>query len=231
MVALEKIEKIGRVVIPMLLVIGISSALTRHILPSNLYYSVSELMFGTQFVSLQFPNYEKYHLLVAIHSIPGALYFFIAPLQFSNKIRSYKKGHRILGRVYAACGAFICVSAVLIVFKLPFSGIQEIVPILFFAVLFAFTLTKAVICAIKRDIAAHREWVIRNFSIGLGIATLRVVYLLFLLISNMDPMTFFPVTIWLGFGINMVIAEVWIRSTRQKFDRSKQSIVLTRASV
>ena len=231
MVTLGSVEKISKVVVPMLIVIGISSALTRYILPSDMYYFVSELMFGTQFVSIQFPNYEKHHLLILIHSLPGAIYFLIAPMQFSNKIRSYKKTHRILGRVFTLCGLFICISGVFIVFKLPFSGIQEIVPIVFFAMLFAFTLARAIIYAIRRNITAHREWIIRNFSIGLGIATLRVFYIPFLLLSNMDPLTFFPIIIWLGFGINIIIAELWIRSTRPPFNKSKQIDAEKRASV
>ena len=64
-------------------------------------------------------------------------------------------------------------------------------------------------------IAQHREWMIRTFAIGLGISTFRVI-IPFLMMPPLGAT--FPearnTVVWLGFAVNIVVAEAWINVTR-----------------
>jgi len=83
-----------------------------------------------------------------------------------------------------------------------------------FALLFLAFLTRAVIQIRRREIAAHREWMLRTFAIGLAIATVRPIVGLFFALSTLAPREFFGIAFWLGFTLHLVVAEIWIHVTR-----------------
>jgi hypothetical protein len=65
----------------------------------------------------------------------------------------------------------------------------------------------------RREIAQHREWMIRLFAIGLGISTFRVLLPLMMLLGATFTEAWDTV-VWLGFVVNAVVAELWINVTR-----------------
>jgi Predicted membrane protein (DUF2306) len=78
-------------------------------------------------------------------------------------------------------------------------------------------LGKAFRQVLNREIALHREWMIRTFSTGLAVTTIRPIVAVFFAtsrFSGLTPYEFFGTTFWIGFVIHPIAAEFWIQSTR-----------------
>jgi uncharacterized membrane protein len=112
----------------------------------------------------------------------------------------------------AISGAFALVAA----FLFPaFGGIATLTATLFFGVIFLFSLIKAVWHIRHKDISLHREWMIRTFALGLGVATIRLFIALFSGLGDFTMEEIFGTAFWLGLGTNLLLAELWIKRTRR----------------
>src|SRR5437870_5490697 len=68
----------------------------------------------------------------------------------------------------------------------------------------------------RREVALPRESMIRAFSIGLAVATIRPIIGIFFAtrrISGLTPYEFFGTAFWIGFVLHLIAAEVWIQWT------------------
>lgn len=99
-------------------------------------------------------------------------------------------------------------------FTSAIGGVNETAATSLFAILFLVALGKGFYHVRRREIALHREWMIRMFAIGLAIATVRPIVGMFFAFSNLSPHDFFGIAFWLGFSIQFLVAEVWINCTR-----------------
>jgi hypothetical protein len=102
-------------------------------------------------------------------------------------------------------------------FAMPaIGGFNQAAATTLFGTFFLFALCKAFWHIRRREVARHREWMIRAFSIGLAVATIRpIVGLLFApsLFSGLTPYEFFGTAFWIGFVLHLIAAEAWIRAT------------------
>jgi uncharacterized membrane protein len=119
--------------------------------------------------------FARYPVLTLVHIVPALLFVLLGPLQFSSTIRArYLPWHRWSGRVLLICGMVIGVSALVMSFAMPsIGGVNQAAATTLFALFFLFALGKAFWHILRREIALHREWMIRAFSIGLAVATIR----------------------------------------------------------
>jgi hypothetical protein len=63
----------------------------------------------------------------------------------------------------------------------------------------------------------HRERMIRAFSLGLAVATVRPIVGAFFAtrsVTHLPPAEFFGIAFWLCFTIHLIAAEAWINYTR-----------------
>lgn len=86
-------------------------------------------------------------------------------------------------------------------------------PTVVFASLFLWSLGKAYYHVRSKDVARHREWIVRSFAIGVGIGTIRVIFALLMVSTTLSAKTSVALSFWLGWSLHLAIAEVWIRST------------------
>jgi len=89
--------------------------------------------------------------------------------------------------------------------------------VLLFNSLFLFSLFQA--WRFRREPVLKLRWITRAIAILLGIATTRPVMGIFFAtsrITHLSPEQFFGVAFWIGFSINTVIVELWLRSTEGK---------------
>jgi len=162
-------------------------------------------------------GFNQHKLLTLVHVVPGVLFMVLGPLQLSRTIRSkYLAFHRWSGRVFLVCCLIIATSALMMSFRMSIGGASETAATTFFALLFTFCLTKAFIHIRRREILLHREWMIRGFAIGLGVATVRPIVGAFFAARRLAPHEFFGAAFWLGFTINLIAAEAWINYTRTR---------------
>lgn len=162
--------------------------------------------------------FAHYPLLTLVHIVPGMLFMILGPLQFSATIRArHLRWHWWSGRVFVICGLVIGISALVMSFGMPaIGGVNQAAATTLFGTFFLFALCKAFWHIRRREIALHREWMIRAFSIGLAVATIRPIVGLFFATSpltGLTPREFFGTAFWIGFVLHLIAAEAWIRTT------------------
>jgi uncharacterized membrane protein len=166
--------------------------------------------------------FARYPYLTLFHIVPGILFMILGPLQFNASLRAnYPQGHRISGRVFLICAAMIGISALVMSFAMPaIGGVTQAAATTLFGSFFLFALGKAFWHIRHREIALHRRWMIRAFSTGLAVATIRPIVGVFVALTiamrgtaSVNPHAIFGPAFWLGFTIHLVAAEAWIRTT------------------
>jgi uncharacterized membrane protein len=197
----------------LLAVIGIAAATRRTL-----------VLFWPEVFSGKYPpaaaldiGFARHMVLTLVHIIPCALFLVLAPLQFVPGIRAkHLKVHRWLGRVLVVTGLVIGISALVMSFTMNIGGLNETAATTLFAILFLFSLIKAYRHIRRKEVARHREWMIRAFAIALGVATTRPIVGLFFAFRKLSPHEFFGIAFWLGFTITFFAGEVWIDYTRYR---------------
>lgn len=161
-------------------------------------------------------RYHQHPWLTYLHIVPGVLFFSPGSRQFVRKIGGrWLNFHRWSGRIYLVSGTVSAVSAMLVAARFPASGgAGTAVATYFFGLLFLVCLAKAYWHVRSARIQLHREWMIRGFAIGLGVSTLRVILVLGEVFIDLPFVEAFPISVWLGFSINTLAAEVWVNLTR-----------------
>jgi uncharacterized membrane protein len=160
-------------------------------------------------------GFARHPVLTFVHIIPGVLFMVLGPFQFMPGIRARRLWqHRWSGRIFVAAGCVIGVSALAMSWQMSIGGANETGATTLFAVLFLFSLTKALWHIRHRQIVQHREWMLRAFGIGLGIATTRPIVGVFFATHRLAPQEFFGIAFWLGFTLTAFAAEMWINMTR-----------------
>jgi uncharacterized membrane protein len=162
--------------------------------------------------------FARHPILTLVHIVPGMLFMILGPLQFSSTIRArHLRWHRWSGRVFVICGLVIGISALVMSFRMPaIGGVNQAAATTLFGSFFLFALCKAFWHIRCREIALHREWMIRAFSIGLAVATIRPIVGVFFATSpltDLTPREFFGTAFWIGFVLHLIAAEAWIRTT------------------
>ena len=164
--------------------------------------------------------FADYPTITRLHVIPGILYLALAPLQFLSSIRKRSPTyHRWAGRLLAAIGLVLGAAALFLGLVIPFSGLAEQVVIAFFGTFFLLSIVKGVESARARQFAAHREWMLRAFAIGLSIVTMRLIFIPILVgigTPSHEQIVFYSIfSFTISFIAHSVFAELWIRYTRR----------------
>jgi uncharacterized membrane protein len=162
--------------------------------------------------------FARHPILTFVHIVPGLLFMLLGPFQFSRRIRArHLRWHRLNGRIFVACGLVIGISALVMSFGMPaIGGVNQAAATTLFASFFLFALGKAFWHIRRREIALHREWMIRAFAIGLAVATIRPIVGIFFAtsrLSGLTPHEFFGIAFWIGFVLQLIAAEGWIHLT------------------
>lgn len=166
-------------------------------------------------------HFEEHRRLTLLHIIPGVLFMVLGPLQFVPAIRAkYPAFHRWSGRVFLTASAVIGATGLVMASGQTVGGIDEKAAIFLFGTFFLVALAKALWHAMRGEFAQHREWMMRGYAVGLAVATIRPIMGTFFaaaLISGHTPQPsqFFGTAFWIGFTLQSVAAEIWIRYTRR----------------
>jgi uncharacterized membrane protein len=160
-----------------------------------------------------------YPIWAALHFTAGGLWAVLAPFQLWGRIRSrFIAFHRAAGRIAAVAGVITALSGISLVFAMPERPVSERSVMTSFFLLFLFFLGKAVAAIRARNIAAHREWMVRMIALGLGPMTQRIIFPVFLLSfgirSTPQFWDLFVTAAWLGGAINLFVCEWWLSRGR-----------------
>jgi len=185
---------------------------------------------GAQFGALD-DLFARYPILTLVHVVPGLFFMLLGPWQFSATIRArHLRWHRWNGRIFVCCGVVIGVSALVMSFGMPaIGGVNQAAATTLFGAFFLLALGKAVWHIRRKEVAQHREWMIRAFAVGLAVATIRPIIGIFFAtsrVSGLTPHEFFGIAFWIGFTVQLMAAEAWIRWTagKRKMEIGKEGV-------
>jgi uncharacterized membrane protein len=110
-----------------------------------------------------------------VHIVGATVYVLVGILQFVPRFRRrHLVWHRRAGRVLAVAGLMVAISALWLTLFFqaqPGTGALAYVFRLVFGSAMAACLVLGVAAVRRRDIAAHRAWMMRAYAIGLGAGT------------------------------------------------------------
>jgi len=160
-------------------------------------------------------GFARHAALTFVHILPGALFLGLAPFQFAQKFRQrHLRLHRARGTVLVVAGLIIGISALIMSYKMNIGGPNETAATTLYAIVFLICLTRAYWFIRGKNVTRHREWMIRAYGVGLGVATTRPIVGMFFAFRRMTPHEFFGIAFWLGFTITFLAAEAWVDYTR-----------------
>jgi uncharacterized membrane protein len=173
------------------------------------------------------PGFLDYPAVVGLHVILGGLYVAFAPFQLVKRIRRrWPAYHRWAGRLLVATGLAAGLAALFMAWVIPFAGWWSRIILGFFGILFCLALVRGFRHIRAKQVAPHREWMIRALAIGLAPALDRLIVIpavtALVLANNLAEPTqeqvapIAVVSFTLAFTFNSVVAEVWIRATRRR---------------
>jgi hypothetical protein len=157
--------------------------------------------------------FASHSILTLVHILPAMVFVLLLPLVYSRRF----VGANWLQRLIFGLGIVVAVSAYAMN-RYAIGGWVERSAVLFFNTLFLFSLVRAWQFRAVHSVLRMR-WLTRAIAILLGIATTRPVMGVFFATSRLThlrPNQFFGIAFWIGFAINTVAIEFWLRSARGK---------------
>jgi uncharacterized membrane protein len=163
-------------------------------------------------------GFARHGALTAAHVVPGLLFLLLGPVQLATSIRRrFPALHRWLGRVFLAAGLVVGATALAMGPRMAIGGALETAATTVFGVWFLIALGTAFVAIRRRQIARHRQWMIRAYATGLAVTTIRPIIGMFFATSRLTGLTprdFFGMAFWIGFTAHVLTAEIWIRNQR-----------------
>ncbi len=140
--------------------------------------------------------------------------------QFSKKfLKQQPKLHRTVGYIYVINILMVTGPSGLLMSFYANGGVSSQTAFVLLSVLWMGFTAMALYKAIKKDFKAHRIFMIRSFALTLSAITLRCWKVLLVNFTDVQPMDRYRIIAWLGWTLNLIIAE-WI--IYKYFNRKKQ---------
>jgi len=189
------------------LLISIAAVIVRAIA-----LSVPVRIGGPPGVSAMDAYFKTHATLTWVHILSALAYVLLLPLYFWKRTLSSP----LVARLFFGLGFFVAATAYAMN-RYAIGGWVERSAILFFNTLFLTELTQALLSRRRGDLSTSRLWSIRSTAVLLGIATTRPVVGAFFATSrltHLSPHQFFGYAFWIGFSINTLAIELWLRHRR-----------------
>jgi Predicted membrane protein (DUF2306) len=156
--------------------------------------------------------FASHAALTLAHIIPALAFVVVAPFVFLRRFAGATWAERLLFPLGAVVGVTAYAMS-----SYSVGGWVERSAVLLFNTLFLFSLFRA--WQLRREPALKLRWMTRAIAVLLGIATTRPVMGIFFATSriiHLVPEQFFGIAFWIGFSINTLIVELWLRSQEGK---------------
>ena len=155
--------------------------------------------------------FASHAALTLAHVLFALAFVLLAPFALSRRFGGRKGVERaflVLGLVVGATAYGMSISTAV-------GGWIERCAVLLFDTIFLFSLLRAYWYGSRNEPLLKRRWLIRSVAVLLGIATTRPVMGVFFAtaqLTHLTPHQFFGIAFWIGFSINTLIIELWLRS-------------------
>lgn len=162
------------------------------------------------FLSIKQDYVHLMHYRVAffIHVFSALFVLLAGYTQFSAAIRQkYPKLHRQLGWLYVLVTVFLAGPSGFVIGIYANGGLSSRIAFCLLALLWIAFTVMAVLAIVKKQVLSHRAWMIRSFALALSAITLRAWKYILVALFHPKPMDVYQVVAWLGWTLNLLIAE------------------------
>jgi uncharacterized membrane protein len=148
------------------------------------------------------------------HGFGGAIAALIGPFQLITRIRkSWPKVHVWMGRTYLSAVLagglaglyFAPVSSAGMVGRAGFAAL---------AVFWLYSGTRAYLAIRRGNVQEHRRWMLRNYALTFGAATLRIELPLLIIVGGLSFPAAYTLVAWISWVPNWRLVEGWLRRGR-----------------
>lgn len=153
--------------------------------------------------------FQSHAGLTYAHILTALVFVCLLPFVFWGRTRN----SNFLKTIFFLLGAVVGLTAYGMSLK-TVGGWVERAAVLLFDTLFLFSLAKSYQSWRAGHTVNERRWTLRSTAILLGIATTRPVMGVFFATSSLThwtPPQFFGFAFWIGFSINTLVMEMWLR--------------------
>jgi hypothetical protein len=163
--------------------------------------------------------FASHTTLTLAHIIPALAFVVLTPFVVFRKTAHPTWPERLLFPLGGIVGLTAYAMS-----RYSIGGWVERSAVLVFDSLFLFSLFRAYGYMRRGDLVLKRQWLIRAIGILLGIATTRPVMAVFFATSpltHLAPSQFFGIAFWIGFSINTLAVELWLRSRSRQWQQTR----------
>jgi uncharacterized membrane protein len=152
---------------------------------------------------------------VVLHIVSVIVYSVLGAFQFAPRLRLTRPGwHRAAGRVLVPAGLAAALSGLWLTLFFPVpardEGLLEV-----FRIVFGLAMTISIVLGFlairRRDIAAHRAWMIRGYAIGMGAGTQAITIAAGTAIAGPPSRLTWALLMGFAWTFNLAVAEWLIR--------------------
>ena len=174
------------------------------------FYSMRYALPNPPWILTQIKNNFLFPHELSIHAIAGSIALLVGPWQLSASLRTaHPRVHRWLGRIYVAD---VLVAWLLAIFLIPTVTTGFLAASAFFiaGVLWIGFAILGVLAILRRDIQAHRRYMLRSYAMALTAVTIRYYYVPARALGI--PFEYnYPASLWLAILTNIAVIEVVLR--------------------
>jgi uncharacterized membrane protein len=172
------------------------------------------------------PNFYKLHKNVAhpgffsIHASMSVLALLIGAAQLSKALRAARpRLHRWLGRIYVGLVIPSAASSLVLAPRVDTLGLPFIMSLM--GVLWLTFTIVGVVAIYRRDVAAHRRWMLRSYALTFGGGVLFGLnyYVLGMQLGIAIEYSY-PVSVWLAAITSLTFVETWLWRSGPRVSRS-----------
>jgi hypothetical protein len=176
----------------------------------RIIYRYSSLDTHVAFLQLKqdYIHISQWMIAFWVHVFTSILVLLAGFTQFSKTLlRKYPKLHRTLGYIYVIDILMITGPAGLLMSFYANGGISSRIAFTLLSVLWISSTALAWYYAVKKKFNQHRIFMIRSFALTLSAISLRLWKMFFAGFTDIAPMDRYRIIAWLGWVLNLIIAE------------------------
>lgn len=151
------------------------------------------------------------------HVIGGGIALITGSFQFFPKLRNRNISlHRLLGRIYVIACILSGIAGLGIAF-FSTGGYITKVGFLFLAVIWLYTTTRAYLTIKQKKVAAHKEWMIRSYTMTFAAVLLRLQLPFYLDFMGMEFLDAYRIVSWSSWLPSLLLIE-WLIQRQTETD-------------
>jgi len=160
---------------------------------------------------------SPYLFIFYIHVSTAIFTLFAGFTQFNNSILKNRTGvHRNIGKLYVFVVLFLAAPSGLFIGLFANGGFYAKVSFIALSILWFYFTLKGFLSVKKNQMATHKAFMLRSFSLAFSAITLRLWKVILVYLFHPPPMDVYQIIAWLGWIPNLLLVEYLIFKEKSK---------------